>query len=179
MYDALMPWNPRRWSASTLLSLPLLAALAAAPGCVTQPTVTIHHAEVRGVSTFGVGVAIVLQIRNDNAYDVQLRNVHCNVTFGRGYNLGPIDFAPNQWLPSHQTTLVAVPVSIPWTVVPALATETMGSYAIPYQVVGVADVTATRAFGIERNNYPIDQAGSLPRQMVLDSARSFLPILPF
>ena len=86
---------------------------------------------MRGISAFGVGVAIVLQIRNDNAYDVQIRNVHCNVTFGRGYNLGPIDFAPNQWLPSHQTTLVAVPVSIPWQLVPSLASETMGNLRHP------------------------------------------------
>ena len=104
-----MPWNPRRCVAI----LPFVAALAAGPACVQQPVVTVHHAELRGISTYGLGVSIILQIRNDNAYDVQVRNVHCNVTFGRGYTLGPIDFAPNQWLASNQTTLVAVPVTIP------------------------------------------------------------------
>src|ERR1700722_13034952 len=112
-----MPWNPRRFVAM----VPLFAALAAAPACVQQPVVTVHHAEVRGLSTNGLGVVIFLQIRNDNAYDVQVRNLHCNVTFGRGYALGPIDFSPNQWLPSHQTTLVPVPVSLPWPLLPALA----------------------------------------------------------
>jgi hypothetical protein len=131
---------------------------------------------VRGLSTNGLGVVIFLQIRNDNAYDVQIRNVHCNVTFGRGYALGPIDFSPNQWLPSHQSTLVMVPVSIPWTLLPALASETVGSFAVPYHVNGQADVTATRAFGIDRNNYPIDEGGSVPRQMLIDSARSIMPI---
>jgi hypothetical protein len=169
-----MQWNPRRW----LAALPLLAVLAASPGCVTQPAVSIHHAEVRGLSTYGLQVMIFLQVRNDNAYDVQIRGVHCNVIFGRNYTLGPIDFAPNQWLPSNQTTMVAVPVYIPWTLLPSLATESMGSYAIPYYVKGTADVTATRAFGIQRDNYPIEEGGSVPREMVVNAARSALPI-PF
>ncbi len=41
-----MLWNRRRCA----LLLPLLAVLAAAPGCVLQPVVSVHHAEVRGVS---------------------------------------------------------------------------------------------------------------------------------
>jgi hypothetical protein len=166
--------NLRRWA----VALPLLAVLAAAPACVQQPVVTVHHAELRGLSTYGLGVAIILQIRNDNAYDVQVRNVHCMVTFGRGYSLGPIDFAPNAWLPAGQTTLVAVPVSVPFQLIPALVAETAGAFAIPYHVKGVADVTATRTFGIQRDNYPIDEGGSIPRQTVIDSARSAIP-LPF
>jgi hypothetical protein len=163
---------PRRW----LAALPLVAVLAAAPGCVTQPAVSLHHAEVRGLSAWGLQVMIFLQVRNDNSYDVQIRNVHCNVTFGRGSVLGPIDFAPNQWLPSNQTTQVAVPVYIPWTLLPALATESLGSYAIPYYVEGFADVTATRAFGIQKDNYPIKETGSVPRETVLGAARSVLPL---
>jgi hypothetical protein len=155
---------------------PILLALAAAPGCVTEPVVSLHHAEFRGASGFGVDLAIFLKVRNDNPYDVQIRNVHVNVVFGHGYVLGPIDFAPNQWLRSGQTTLVPVPVSIPWQLVPALAAETVGSYAIPYQVHGAADVTATSTFGFQRNNYPVDEAGSIPRAMVVDSARTALPI---
>jgi hypothetical protein len=156
--------------------LPVLAALAGAPGCVQRPTITLHSAEVRGISTNGVNVLIFLQIRNDNSYDVQVRHVNCNVVMGRGYVLGPVDFTPNQWLPSNQTTFLAVPVTIPWTLVPSLATETFGSYTIQYQVKGSADVTATRAFGIERDNYPIDHAGFVPRQMVMDAARTVLPL---
>jgi hypothetical protein len=155
-----------------------LVALVAAPGCVHRPTVTVDHAEVRGLSAYGVNVLIWLSIRNDNSYDVQIRRVNCNVTMGRGAVLGPIDFMPNQWLPSNQATLVAVPVYIPWQLLPSLAMETAGSYAIPYYVKGVADVTATRAFGIERDNYPIEQGGFVPRQMVMDAARSVMPI-PF
>jgi hypothetical protein len=163
-----------RWAALSLVAA--LAMAGGAPGCVTKPAVTVHHAEVRGLSVFGLNVVIFLQIRNDNAYDVQIRNVHCNVAFGRGYPLGPIDFAPNQWLPSNQTTLVPVPVSLPYQLIPALISETAGSFAVPYYVKGTADVTATRTFGIERNDYPIDEGGSVPRQMMVDAARSAIPL---
>jgi hypothetical protein len=165
--------TPSRW----LFSLPLLAALAAAPGCVQQPAITIHHAEVRGMTPTGLGVIIYLQVRNDNSYDVQVRNVNVNVGFGRsGAVLGPINFAPNQWLPANQTAMVAVPVNVPWTLVPALVTETAGGYSIPYHVVGVADVTATSSLNIQRNNYPVDETGFVPRQMVVDAARQFIPL---
>src|SRR4051812_41994442 len=115
-----MSWNLRRWAALG----PLLLALGATPGCVVRPAISVHHAELRGVSTFGLGMVIFLSVRNDNSYDVQIRNVSVNVTFGRGYSLGPINFSPNQWLPSNQTTIVAVPVSIPWQLVPTLIGET-------------------------------------------------------
>jgi hypothetical protein len=156
-----------------------MLALGGAPslaGCVQRPSILMHHAEVTGISTYGVSFIIYLQVHNDNGYDIQIRHVNCNVTIGRGYVLGPIDFMPNTWLPSNRDTFLAVPVTIPWTLVPSLASETMGAYAIPYQVKGTADVTATRTFGVERDNYPIDQVGSVPRQTVLNAARMIMPI---
>ncbi len=153
----------------------IVAALAGGAGCVQRPSMTVHHAEVRGITSYGVNFSIVLEVKNENGYDIQIRHVNCNVIIGRGYVLGPIDFAPNQWLPANQVTFLAVPVTIPWTLLPALATETLGSYAIPYQVKGTADVTATRSFGIERDNYNIDQAGIVPRETVMAAARTVNP----
>lgn len=166
--------NLPRWTAVALL----LPALGAAPGCVTKPAVTVHHAELRGASLWGLSTVIVLQVRNDNAYDVQVRNVNVNVTFGRGYALPAVNWSPNQWLPSNQTTLVAVPVTLPWTMIPVLVGETSGAYAIPYHVTGTADVTATRAFGIQRDNHAIDESGSIPRQLVVEAARGTVPLPP-
>jgi hypothetical protein len=150
--------------------------ITAAPGCVTKPLVTVHHAEVRGLSPGGLGMLVFLEVRNENSYDVQIRNVHVDVAFGRGYGLGPIDYAPNQWLPAKQTTLVPVPLAIPWALVPVLVGETVGTYAIPYHVKGSADVTATQWGKFERDNYPVDENGSVPRQMVVDAARNAIPL---
>jgi len=167
------------WNRRGALLLPLVVALGAATGCVQQPTIAIRGAEVRGASLMGVDVLITLEVRNDNAYDVMVRGVRCNVVFGRGGAvLGPIQFAPNQWLRSNSTTLVMVPVSIPLTIIPALMGESNGAYSIPYHVRGVVDVTATSSLNIERNNYAIDHDGFVTRQMVVDAARRVMP-LPF
>ncbi len=155
---------------------PVLLALAAAPGCVTTPTVKVHHAEVYGIGAYGVNTLIYLQVRNDNSYDVQVRNLRAQVTLGGKYPLAPVNVSPNQWLPAHQTTLVAVPMSIPWQVLPSLIAETVGHYAIPYYIRGTADVTATRTFGIEKDNWVVDEGGSVPRQVVIDSAKSSIPL---
>jgi hypothetical protein len=178
-----MPPMVSRWRRGGSLvwgALPLLVALAAlglgSAGCVTKPSMVVHHAEVRGVSSYGIQVMIFLSVTNENSYDVQIRHVNCNVIIGKGYVLGPIDFTPNQWLPSNQTTMLAVPATIPWTLAPALAMETYGSYGIPYTVKGFADVTATRSFGIQRDNYPIEQSGLVPRQTVVDAARTVTPL---
>lgn len=166
-----MTSNLRRWAALG----PVLFALAAVPACVEKPAITVHHAELRGLSTWGLNVMILLQVRNDNGYDVMIRSVNVQATFGRGLSV-PVNFAPNQWLRSKQTTFVQVPVTIPWTAIPQLVGETTGAYAIPYHVKGVADVTATNTFRIERNNYPIDEDGAIPRQLVVDAARSAIPL---
>lgn len=160
-----------RWAALG----PVLVALAGAPACVSKPAISVHHAELRGLSAWGLNVMILLQVRNDNSYDVMIRNVNVNTTFGRGLNL-PVNFSPNQWLRSNQTTFVQVPVTIPWTAIPQLVGETTGAYAIPYHVKGYADVTATSSLQIDRNNYPVDEDGAIPRQMVVDAARSAIPL---
>jgi hypothetical protein len=168
---AAMIMKLRRWA----MLGPVLLALGAAPGCVTRPNITLHHAELRGLSAWGINVMILLQVRNDNSYDVQIRNVNVNVLFGRGVHI-PVGFSPNQWLPAGQTVPVQVPVTIPWAALPGLVAETAGSFTIPYHVRGGADVTATRAFGIERDNYPVDESGAIPRQTIVDAARTAIPL---
>jgi hypothetical protein len=171
------PALPRRarWALPLLGALSFGALALGATGCVQRPSIMMHHAEVQGISAYGVSFTIYLQVRNENAYDIQIRHVNCNVVIGRGYVLGPIDFMPNTWLASNRDSFLAVPVTIPWQLMPVLVGETMGAYAIPYQIKGTADVTATRTFGIERDNYSIDQVGSVPRQMVINAARAAMP----
>jgi LEA14-like dessication related protein len=148
----------------------LFLALDLLSGCVSKPVVALDHAELASASLQGLGLAVVLQINNPNSYDVQVRSLHVEVTIAGRYALAPIDVQPNQWLPSNETTRVAVPVVIPWPVIPALISETLGSPQVTYRVRGSADVTAVRMLGIERNNYPVDEEGSLPRQIFIDAS---------
>src|SRR4051812_23683392 len=95
-------------------------ALALASGCVTKPVVTLHHAEVRAASLEGLALDVVLKIDNPNPYDVEVRSVHAEVTIAGRYALAPIDVQPKQWLGSNSTTMVSVPVAVPWSMIPAL-----------------------------------------------------------
>lgn len=139
-------------------------------GCVSKPVISLHHAEVRAASLSGIGLEVFLKVENENAYDVKVRTVHAQVTIAGKYKLDPIDLAPDQWLGSNSSTLVSVPLSIPWTLIPALISETLGTPEVKYHVTGTADVTAVRALMIEKNNYPIDEDGVLPRQVFVEAS---------
>jgi LEA14-like dessication related protein len=159
-------------SRRAVLALAVLA-LALTTGCVSKPVVTLQSATLTAASPYGIGMNVVLQITNPNSYDVQVRNVHAAVTVSRRYPLPPIDIQPNIWLPANQTTLVNVPVVVPWVIVPGLIAETLGAPVVTYHVSGVADVTGTRTFGIQKNDYPVEEDGTMPRQMFIDfSSRS-------
>jgi len=101
-------------------------------------------------------------------------NVRAEVTIHGRYRLAPIDIQPNQWLPAEQATIVRVPLVIPWQVVPPIVEETLGSPTITYRVQGSADVTAIRMLGIERDNYPLDEQGSVRRQDLVNAAAGML-----
>src|SRR5262245_29431343 len=151
-----------------------LLALGLFAGCVSKPVVSLDHAELRAASLMGIGLDVVLKIDNPNPYDVEVRSVHAEVTIAGKYSLAPINMSPNQWLPSKDTTLVHVPVAIPWAMIPGLIAETLGSTEVKYHVKGTADVTAVRPLKIEKNDYPIDEDGALPRQMLVESGPSGL-----
>jgi hypothetical protein len=133
----------------------------------------LHHAELRSASLHGVGLDVYLKVDNPNSYDVQVRNVRVEVQVGR-YPLPPFAFSPNQWLPSGEVTLVRVPMVIPYQVVPGLLADTVTSPGIRYHVRGSADVTATRLFGVERDNYPVDEDGVIDRMALVAAARTSL-----
>src|SRR5690349_17032563 len=122
-----------------------LAALTSAAGCVRGPSVSVHHADVKSGAPDGLGVVVYLAVENGNDFDVEIRRVRARVTMEGKYHLAPVDVSPNKWLRANKTTLVAVPMSIPWDVVPRLISSSAGSSSIAYNVRGTADVTAGRS----------------------------------
>jgi hypothetical protein len=145
------------------------------PGCVSKPTMELHHAEVRAVSPAGIVMDVHLKVHNDNSFDVQVRNVRVQTTMQSRWTLPRVEYSPNTWLPAGTTTIVVAPVTIPWPLVGPLLTETATSSVIEYHVKGNADVTAIRSLGIRSNNYPVDETGTIPRIAVLQAARTTLP----
>ncbi len=170
--------RPRRSFRSLTLALCAAAALASS-GCVSKPTMQLHHAEIRSAGPAGIGMVIFLKVHNDNSFDVEVRNVRVNVVLAGRHHLPPLAYSPNQWLPAGKTTLVAAPMIIPWIMVPPLLAETAASPNISYRCTGSADVTAIRSVGIKSDNQPVDETGSVPRMAIVDAAR-YAPLpLPF
>jgi LEA14-like dessication related protein len=139
-------------------------------GCATKPRIALHHAEIRSASLFGIGLSVVMSVDNPNSFDLEVRNVRVTVTFADRYSLPEIMYSPNQWLPAGKTTLVRVPVTIPFAMVPNLVSATASAPSLKYHVSGSVDLTATSSLEVEKDNYPIDEDGSIQQAELLGAA---------
>ncbi len=145
-----------------------LALLLTTVACVQSPKVRLHSAGFQGANLTGAVLDVVIEIHNPNAFDIQVRDVTAETTFAGRYSLPPIVLHPNQWLPAGRSTQVHVPTTLPWLMIPPILAETILSPKVTYTVRGNANVTATRTFGIEEDNYPIQLTGEMPRQMMVN-----------
>ena len=139
-------------------------------GCPSKPVLELHSARLQSATPTGVGLDVYMRVNNENAFDVQIRNVRANVTIAQRYVLPPIQYNPDQWLGANQSTLVRVPMVVPWHLVAPLVSTTAGSDTIGYRVTGLADVTAVRMLGIEANDYELDEQGAVSRAELLLAA---------
>lgn len=156
---------PMPHPARAVLASALLLSTAA---CVSEPRVRLHSAGFQGASLNGAVLDVVIEVQNPNRFDIQIRDVTAETTFANRYALPPIVLHPNQWLPAGKATLVHVPTTLPWLMIPAILAETLLSPVVRYVVRGSANVTATRTFGIEEDNVPIDLKGEMPRQIMVN-----------
>jgi hypothetical protein len=158
---------------------PFLAVLTLAlcavgvSGCASKPTMKLNHAEISGVQiafppSVGVVMTIVLDVYNPNSYDVAVRAMRGTATMANKYTL-PVDFRPGGegvWMAANATTSMRVPVTVPVDLALTLLRESYTSPVVPFHVVGAADVTATRTFKIEKDNYAVDEVGSFSRDQL-------------
>jgi len=145
-------------------------ALACTAGCISKPVLELHSARVTSASPAGVGMTLLMRVNNENSFDVKVRNVQAWVTLGHGLQLPPVYYNPDRWLPAGESTLVPVPVVVPWPLIAPLASMTLRSPVITYRVTGFVDVTAVRLLGIEANGHRLDEQGSISRNALLQAA---------
>jgi hypothetical protein len=135
----------------------------------------LNHAEISGVQlatlppSIDVVMTIVLDVYNPNSYDVAVRAVRGQTVMAERFPL-PVDYhAPGDglWLPAHQTTSVRVPLSLPLPLAFQLVQQAMASPVITYRFQGKADVTATRSLQLEKDNYGVDESGSVTRDQMM------------
>ena len=150
-----------------MLALPLA-------GCASKPTMHLNHAEVSGVSIgfppqVGVMMTAVVDVYNPNGYDVAIRAMRGTALFADKYTL-PIDFTAQGegvWLTANNTTPMRVPITIPVDLAIRLVREAYTTPTITYHMTGKADVTATRTFKLEKDNYEVDETGTIGRDQVV------------
>lgn len=136
----------------------------------------LRYAEVTGVRVsfppaLGVLMKLVVDVYNPNSYDVAVRAVRGRVTMADRYAM-PVDFKAQGdgiWLPAGRTTQVAVPVDVPIQIALAVLRESTATAEIPYRFVGRADVTATRTFELEKDDYSVDARGTVSRKQIQDA----------
>jgi hypothetical protein len=159
----------------------VVAALSLlATGCASKPTMHLNHAEISGVRfgfppSVGVVMTMVVDVYNPNSYDVAIRAMRGTVILADRYTL-PIDFRPTGegvWLASDATTSVRVPITVPVDLALQLLRETYMMPMVGFRVMGTADVTATRTFKIEKDNYSVDERGTFTRQQLEVALRAF------
>lgn len=160
------------FSSVAVQGLLVVALLTMATGCASKPTMHVNHAEISGfqVATFppSVLMTVVVDVYNPNSYDVAIRAMRGQVMMADKYSL-PLDFRPvgdGLWLPSKQTTQVRTPIAIPVDLALALLGEAFNSPTISYRLIGKADVTGTRTFKVEKDDYEVDERGSITREQV-------------
>ncbi len=143
----------------------------------------LNHAELSGVSLgfppqASVLMNVVIDVYNPNSYDVAVRAMRGKVVFLGKYEL-PVDFrAPDAngvWLAADSTTSMRVPCAIPVNLAIQLMREAWQVPQIDFTLTGKADVTATRTFQIEKDNYEVDEKGSISRDQMDAAIRSVIP----
>lgn len=152
-----------------------MTALVPLAGCVHKPTMHLDHAEISGVQlatlppSLGIVMTVVLDVYNPNSYDVAVRAVRGQTVFAGQFPLAVSYQAPPDgvWMPAGQTTQVRVPVTMPVQLALALVQQGMTVPTIQYHFTGSADVTATRSFQIEKDNYSVDEDGTITRDQMM------------
>jgi hypothetical protein len=125
---------------------------------------------------------VVIKVYNPNGYDVAVRGVRGQTTIG---GMGPVPVAYQAptadgiWLPADQTTTVRVPITVPIALAIALVQQGVATSTIDYRFTGVADVTATHTFQLEKDNYAVDETGTITRAQMLAVIPYTLAASPF
>ncbi len=152
--------------------LATIAALSVfAVGCVTKPTMKLNHAEISGVvlaPTPAVQMTVVMDVYNPNSYDVAVRAVRGQTILAGKYPLDVQFKAPEGglWMNAGATTQLRVPVLVPVTIGFQILGESVSQATIAFRFVGKADVTGTRTFEIEKDDYSVDETGTLTREQI-------------
>ena len=70
------------------------------------------------------------------------------------------------WMPAGQTTSLRVPLLMPVALGITLLQQAFANPTIAYRFIGKADVTGTRTFQVEKDDYSVDERGTITRDQI-------------
>jgi len=135
----------------------------------------LNHAEISGIQLGALGapptmvMTVVVDVYNPNGYDVAVRAMSGQVWMADRYPV-PLDFqAPAEqpfWMAAGKTTSMRVPLYVPLNLAIQLVQEAFASPTIAYRVIGRANVTGSRTFQVEKDDYAVDERGTMTREQM-------------
>jgi hypothetical protein len=154
-------------------ALTAFAALSAA--CVKKPVIAVQSAKISGVQVsvpleLAVQLQVQLVVDNPNGFDVKVRHATGKVVLLDAHEV-PFQLSPDAWLRAHERTPLTIPVSVPLKTAIAVVRGSISRAEIPFRITGEIDLTATSSLEIEKNHYPFDARGEIPRSVIVDAVR--------
>jgi LEA14-like dessication related protein len=153
------------------------AASALACSKPAPPTLVPVSATVIELTPQGLDLTLALNATNPNGVSLSSQGVTAHVVVDKSVDLGSVTSTQAVSLAAGQTTLIQVPISVPWTSVLTLVQLGASNRAVPYAVDGTVAMGGT----LVNVEIPFHLEGSVTHQQIVSATtRSIqgMPALP-
>ena len=155
----------------------VVASVLSAVACSKPKPVQItpQSAQLSSIGPNGVGVALVLNVRNPNGFPIIAQAVSATFELQDGSELGRGSSTAAFTIPAEGVTALPAQLSMGWTNVGALTPYALSGKALPYRISGTA-----RLGGESLNvDVPFSISGQLtPQQVLAAGLRGAAALIP-
>lgn len=131
------------------------------------PRLTPRSSSISGTTAQGLGLRVQFDAQNNNSIALTLRSLDVKTTIA-GQEQGRARLTQVTRLPAHQTTPLAIAITVPWSNLPGLIFSTSLTENVPYQVTGTARIgSESLSFDV-----PFTLNSTMPRSVLLSAMPS-------
>ena len=139
-----------------------------------SPTITPKSADVRAVTPRGLELVAHVEVKNPNAIALTVREVRARVTLDGRIDLGQVTQSSPVALPAREAKELAIPLSVGWTDLPAVAMLALGQKPVACVIAGSVQVGGETL----RVDLPFRLEASIPTEKLRGVALGAIPKLP-
>ena len=122
----------------------------------------------------GIDLTLAVNATNPNGIDLASQGMTAHVVLDRTIDLGNASAPQAVTLPAGKTTLINVPISVPWNSVVALVQLGAKSGPVPYAVDG----TVMMGGALLNVSLPFHLDGTVTHEQVVSATMHSLPAIP-